>query len=151
MPTLTVDFDHSGSPLLEFYASISGEEAEGLRSVGIPAPPVRRLIALVDTGAGRSQIDLDIVRTMGLARTGEVDVCTASTGDFPIPMDLYRVDLVSSGEPPGLFVAGLEVIASPYLHGLRVGMLLGRDALEHCVLTYDGPKGRLALAYGPVR
>ena len=147
MPTISNHFDLSGRPLIELYAAMSDDEAASLRAVGIPPPTVRQVVALVNTGAGRSQLDLDVIRELGLSRTGEIEVYTASTGGSPILMDLYRIDLASPGDSPGPFATSLEVVGSPFLASLRVGMLLGRDALGHCLLTYDGPNHRFDLIY----
>jgi hypothetical protein len=146
MPVLTLDFDAlSGRPLLEVYVSLTRSEQEAVRGTDRPVPPALRLLALLDTGAGRSTLSTEIARELGLIPFSECDFYTASTGDAPLRTTEYVVDLSSAGNPPFEFARDLLVMSSD-LSGIRVGLLLGRDVLSRCLLVYDGSRGRFTLA-----
>jgi hypothetical protein len=57
------------------------------------------------------------------------------------------VDLALAGDRPGVISVDLLVFGSPIAADLRVEMLVGRDVLGACVLTYDGINRRFTLAY----
>ena len=85
--------------------------------------------------------------SLGLDLEGETEVYPASAGAFPAKMGTYIIDLDLAGDKPGCLARDLEVIGSDKLAGLKVGMLLGRDILDRCLLVYDGPHRRFTLAY----
>lgn len=147
MPILNFELDPSGQPIIELMVSISSTESV--------TPPVGAILlplvvnALVDTGASRSQVDLQKLSELNLVPTGEGDVYTASTGDSPESLDLFLVNLSFAGDQPGLLARNLSVFGSDRLTGLKVDMLLGKDVLDRCLLVYDGAGRRFTLAYNP--
>jgi len=147
MPVLSLEVDHAGRPLLELYVTMGASHAQDRRAAGLPVPGALAVVALLDTGASRSVLALSVVAQLGLVSIGKTDVFTASSGDSPATLEVFAVDLALSGDRPGPFAVGLEVIGSNTLGGVQVRMLLGRDVLDRCLLAYDGPNRRFALAY----
>lgn len=147
MPILSFEVEFTGRPLVEFYVTIGTTLAETFRDDGRPIPGPIYVKALVDTGAMGSHVDLSLLSSLGLDLEGEIDVYTASTGAVPEKMNTYTIDLHLAGDKPGCIARDLEVIGSNRLAGLKVGMLLGRDILDRCLLVYDGPHRRFTLAY----
>lgn len=131
------------------YVEVSKDDAAIFRNVGRPVPGPLKVVALIDTGAGQSQVDLSKLKTLELAPVARVDVFTASTGEKPVPRQVYTVDLSLAGAKPGPLAVNLRVVGSDSLAGLKVQMLLGRDVLDRCLLAYDGPNRRCSLAYDP--
>ena len=135
MPVLNVRIDHLGRPIVELYVAMGTTHADARREVGDPVPGIVPVNALVDTGAGQTQVSLSIIEALGLEPVGEVNLFTASTGDPAEVMDVYVVDLACAGDRPGPMAEDLRVIGSPKLSGLKVDMLLGRDVLDGCLLA----------------
>ena len=100
------------------------------------------------TGASQSQVDLEKLELLGLHAIGQVvKVYTASTGDEPITLDVYLVDLALAGDRTGPLARDLPVLGSPYLSGLKVGMLIGRDLIGRWLMTINGLDREFWLAY----
>jgi hypothetical protein len=148
MPVLRFDFDHHGRPIVEMYVSVCSAEREECRDEGRPVPPLVAVRALVDTGAGRSHVDLGALARLAISPASESLIYTA-TGGGPVPRDVYLVDLALAGNHPGPIAGDIQVFGSPIAEDLRVEMLLGRDVLGVCMLTYDGINRRFTLAYNP--
>jgi hypothetical protein len=52
-----------------------------------------------------------------------------------------------SGNPRSNLVLHSHPVIEQPLGQLGYGLLIGRDVLKRCPLVYDGPSGRLTLAY----
>ena len=148
MPVLSFDFDRHGRPIVELYVSVCSAEREECQDEGRGVPPAVPVRALVDTGAGRSHVDLGTLARLAVSPASEGFVYTAS-GDGPQARNVYLVDLALAGDKLGPIALDLQVFGSPIAEDLRVEMLLGRDVLEDCVLTYEGINRRFTLAYNP--
>lgn len=144
MPILSLRLDHAGRPTVELYVGLSAAEAEFRPPC--PAVPVR---ALVDTGAGKTNIVQWVLDRLGVSPVGQVLVHTASTGPAPVLADLYAVEISLGGETTGLLATDLEVVAAKDLSGSGVEALLGRDVLGRGLLVYDGLEERFTLAIEP--
>jgi hypothetical protein len=147
MPVLSFEAEYSGRPIVDLYVGMGSEDARALREAGGHPPVLLVVKALVDTGATRSQVDLSILEQIGLGSVGDVEFYTASSGMDPEKARLYVMDLHLAGDKPGTLAKDLRVIGSDMLAGLNVGMLLGRDILDRCLLVYDGLHRRFTLAY----
>lgn len=146
MPILHFELDLSGRPIVDLAVMVSSVDL-ALEPDQTYAPyPVK---ALVDTGAGRSQVDVAILNSFGIGQSGDIKIFTASTGEDFIRMPLFLIDLFFTGDAPGLLAQNLQVVGSDRLSGTRVDMLLGRDVLNRCLLVHDGVKRRFTLAYNP--
>jgi hypothetical protein len=116
-----------------------------LRDHGLPAFPVSRGLALIDTGAAVSAVDESVMIELGIPAIGaaasqtphgfaELNMYNASA-DFS-GIDVYGVTLkrVLGGHFRTATDTGLDVI-----------MLVGRDILRNLVVTYDGPRSRVTI------
>jgi hypothetical protein len=148
MPVLSFNFDHHGRPVVELYVSVCSAEREACRDEGRDIPPAVLIHALIDTGAGRTHVDLGTLARLAISPASEGLIYTA-TGTGPQPRDVYLLDLALAGDKPGPIALDLQVFGSPIAHDLRIEMLLGRDVLGDCMLTYDGINRRFTLAYNP--
>ncbi len=149
MPVLDVEVDLYGRLLLEMYVAVSTSDVAVFRESGRSVAGPRKVVALIDTGAGQSQVDLSIIGDLEIFAIDETRVFTASTAEEPESRDVYSVDLALAGAKPGPLAINLRVVGSDSLAGLKVQMLLGRDVLDRCLLAYDGPNRRCSLAYDP--
>jgi len=147
MPILHLDLDYTDRPILDLSVSMSSFDCVTQPDHAVFLP--RTVRALVDTGAGRSHVALEVLQSLNIEEVGKLSVNTASTGDQPVRLGEYYVDLGMPGEQPGPFVFNLKVVGSDRLQGLRVEMLLGRDVLDRCLLIYDGTNRRFSIAYNP--
>ena len=147
MPVIHVLMDHFGPPTIELAVSIGTSDRVTQPDDAILPP--RIVQALVDTGASRSHVDVNILESLRLVSVEDIAVYTASTGNQPEVMPLYAVNLSLAGDHPGPLACNLRVVGSDRLDGLRVDMLLGRDVLGDCLSIYDGINRRFSLAYNP--
>ena len=148
MPVLNFDLSHDGRPIVELYVSVPSVEREACYEEGRTVPPAILIRALVDTGAGRSHIDLDVLERLAILRAAVGLVFTASGGPAE-PRGIYLVDLALAGDEPGPLAIDLEVFGSPIAGGLQAEALLGRDILAKGALFYDGIGRRFTLALNP--
>ncbi len=145
MAILSFALTHDGRPIVDLYVSVSSIEREACLEEDRPVPPAIPIRALVDTGAGRSHVDLDVLARLDISRAKVGHVFTASGGESE-PRGVYVVDLALAGDRPGPLAIDLEVFGSPIADGLRVEALLGRDILARGILIFDGIGRRLTLA-----
>lgn len=150
MPVLSLDFDLHGRPIVELYVSVSSAERDECHVEGRAVPPALLVRALVDTGTGRSHVDLDRLAGLAIFPVSDDFIYTAS-GTGRQARDIYLVDLAIAGDQPGPISLDLPVFGSPIAKDLRVEMLLGRDVLSRCLLVYDGINLRFTLTYGTGR
>ena len=144
MPILRLPLKSSGRPEIDLALDISTVAQEDDPTAVIEPRPIT---ALLDTGASRSLVDIDILESFGLTQEGEDIVNTASSGNDPEVVPLYSVNLWIAGEQRGLLAEDLKVAGSDKLAALQVEMLLGRDVLNQCLLIYDGSGRFFSLAY----
>ena len=74
---------------------------------------------------------------------------TPSTGEQAASADQYDVSLMVLSAPnvPPLMHRNIAVLESKLLNAQGFHVLLGRDILSGCLLTYDGLNGLFSLAY----
>jgi hypothetical protein len=106
-----------------------------------PHPPVR-VLALVDTGSGRSILQHDLAEELRLVAVGAVEIDTPSSQDMPVQEYLARLWLDGSTS------VELRVLEAP-LRVPRIRALLGRDLLAFGRFTYDGPGSAFTLEVRP--
>ena len=125
------------------------QRVEALRAANRSYPKPVTVRALVDTGAACSVVDAHVLKGLGLAPTGSVQVHTPSTDGTYQYRDQYDVSLAlslprESGKSTRMWTVG--VIASELA---REGFfaLIGWDLLKDCVLHCNGPKGEFSLKW----
>jgi hypothetical protein len=100
------------------------------------SPSVRGL-AMIDTGASHSTVDLATARSAKFTHTELCQVFALHSGQAPV----YRVVL----ELPELGIKRTQkIIGHPAEHEGIVA-LIGRDILVDCTLVYDGKRGQFTL------
>jgi hypothetical protein len=109
----------------------------GGRAATKSAAPVA-VLALIDTGSGRSIVQGDLVAELGLTSVGDVEIDTPSSTDLPAREYLARFWF---NEHSSIEVRALE---AP-LKVPRVRALIGRDVLAAGDFWYDGPRGEFSL------
>jgi hypothetical protein len=148
MPYFTRQVAPNGLIVLAFIG-VSQARRQALLAAGQTVPAPINVQALVDTGATCTCVDPQVLKDLSLSPNGSATMITPSSGDHPIVVNQYDVSLVipaSQNQPP-LFHANIPVVESK-LHKLQgFHMLLGRDVLKGCLLTYDGLSGLFSLAY----
>lgn len=107
---------------------------------------------LVDTGASHTNLDDGIIQKLGLQATGSINVLTPTTGQVPVAVSTYDVDIIIQGIAlPGL--VGLpHVVANHSVSGCDLSMqgidgLIGRDILALSRMTYSGPDNHFFLSF----
>lgn len=119
-----------------------------LEKQGSKIPQPVTVQGIIDTGATNTCIDPSVVKSLGLAPIGKADITTPSTGKNPAIFDQYDVSITifSTTEESPYWIANLPVIESELDHqGFQI--LIGRDVLSQCLLTYDGKLGQYTLAF----
>jgi hypothetical protein len=75
---------------------------------------------------------------------------TPSTGSKTVEASTYDIGFGVFATRPGdlhLVVGTLPVLAAEFLQNHGYHMLIGRDVLAQCILTYNGADGYFLLAY----
>lgn len=147
MPHFTLTFTQ-GAPIIDMIIGVSGAKSQALIAAGQPLPPLQNVRALVDTGASCTCVDPMIFTALGLQPTGSAPMLTPSTGPIPIDADTYDVGLaIPNGPNNGLIIHNMPVSASELFLAQGFHVLLGRDVLSKCILTYNGAVGIFIFSY----
>jgi hypothetical protein len=73
---------------------------------------------------------------------------TPSTGTVPVDADTYDVAImIPNGPNNGLIIHNMPVTASELFAAQGFHVLVGRDILGQCILTYNGALDLFMLAY----
>lgn len=146
MPTL-IDHIRPGGPLVPLAVLLSTPRVNALKRAGLwtPTPPFH-CTGLIDTGASSTVMDPEIVKRLGLVATGTTPIITPSTGSTPVQCNQYDICLAFTN--PKVHIQSLTmpaIEAELAFQGFHV--LIGRDVLEKCILTYNGPQGIFSLEF----
>jgi len=148
MPHFTITFTQ-GVPIINLAVSVSAARRAALQAANAPIPPIQPVRRLVDTGASHTCIDPSVFQALQLQPTGSVPMHTPSTGGVPMAADTYDVGIIIASTPtsapfqkPNMQVSAADLLASQGFH-----VLVGRDILSHCVMTYNGSMQLLTVAY----
>lgn len=107
-----------------------------LQDLRRPKPRFSTMPALIDTGAQRTVVSPEAVRSVGLSKINEADLRRAG--------GVSRVDVyVASMAFPRSAFSPIEVmeVSCCDLPLPTIQCLLGRDVLSRWIFTYDGPAG----------
>jgi len=101
--------------------------------------PSAALLGMIDTGASGTLVEPNVFKPLNMKPFTVARLRTASTVQ-PLIRGQYRTRIVIAQD------IAFEVDAvGGSLIGQRVQCLIGRDILQHMVLTYDGPRSRFTL------
>lgn len=108
------------------------------QNVAIPAPLTG--VALIDTGASITCVDISIIQSLNIQPIGTTTVYTpqgnATQQLFPIKLSF----------PGTAIVISLNAVLGSVLLAQNIGALIGRDILSRCVLVYNGPLGSFSFS-----
>lgn len=128
---------------------VSMAKNQALQTAGQPVPPMQQVQALIDTGASGTCVDPLVLNALQLQPTGITPMLTPSTGITPVDADTYDVSVVIAsiqGQLP-LVIPNMAVSAAELFLAQGFHVLLGRDILQRCILTYNGTIGLFMLAF----
>jgi hypothetical protein len=112
----------------------------------VPQPAVIK--AQLDTGAHRTGIDRRIFEQLEL--WGEIDteyILTGSTEEEPHPAPVYVANVTILGAEGDRTFDTLLVIAHSFGAHEQARAVIGRDILDHCHLTWEGPQRKFSLVF----
>jgi len=135
-------------PVLEVQIEIPSVLAQSLQATNSPIPPPVVGIALVDTGASITSVDVSIATRLGLNPNG---VAMVGTAGGPRQQSTYQARLSFPGTPlPGFEhpkVLGCDLTGQMVMNQQPIIALIGRDFLLHCVFVYSGGAGAWSLSF----
>ena len=137
--------DPNGSYLLALHGptilvDIGFDPAFNPSNNAIPVAAITNMPALVDTGASQSYIDTAVATALGLPIVDK-ETLSGSAGSHTVDVYLAQIHVPSLGLTIWGRVAGVNLVAGGQTHAA----LIGRTFLQHLVLHYDGPTGRVTL------
>lgn len=136
-------------PVLPVQVEVPTALANQLRQTGQMVPAPAPGLALIDTGASVSAVDVAVIQQLGVQPVGIATVGTAG-GQQQQPTFPARLTFPGLNLPPidfnqllGSNLAGQMVagIGQPLI------ALLGRDLLQRFILVYNGPAAMFTLAF----
>ena len=149
MPHFTLQNSPQG-PVLNAYVGVSIARETALTSSGQPTPNPQLIRALVDTGASITSVDPSVLTALNLTATGNTLIHTPSTGNKPVPADLFDIGLLipaASNNQSALIISILPVICAELLVAQGFHALIGRDVLAQCLLIYNGTTKLFTICY----
>jgi hypothetical protein len=120
-----------------------------MSSQGLPLPAPVSGVALIDTGASHTCVNDAALKALAVNPIG---VTTTRTAAGPATQSRYPVRLEFPGEALDLefsSVTGVDLsgqAVSVNNSQIPIIVLVGRDVLGNCVLTYNGPGGFFTLS-----
>ena len=128
-------------PRLPVAIAPTDEHFSALANQGKPLPAPVNGLAMIDTGAARTAVDVDAAKQAGLIAvdSGVVHSATHENARAPVYMCKFLFPGWSMQISPAT-VLGLSLASQ----GLVA--LIGRDALSQCIFVYNGSDGRVSLA-----
>jgi hypothetical protein len=127
-------------PIVEVIISPHNAIARQLLAQGVNPPTVTGM-ALIDTGASMTCVDVQAAATLKVPIVGQMQLASVSHPTSTHP--LYPIHIQFSGI--SVSVEAPRATGTP-LASLGIVALLGRDALQTCVLIYNGVAGHFTLA-----
>ncbi len=137
-------------PIITTGLTITQAHADALTAAGSPVPPVVSCRFLIDTGADGCVVKHEFAVKAGLklinANSPLAGVGVDTTGKTYMGRVVFGVpSKVISGAVHSMSV-DTQVMSGDLKTTLFDG-LIGRDVLQHFVMTYDGKTGRVTMQY----
>jgi predicted aspartyl protease len=125
-------------PVIQVTVSLEQNAAKALLAQG-KAVPTKSGLALIDTGASNTCVDAQVAQELGLPVIDVGSMQSASHDKHPC--NIYPVQIVMP----------IITLNSPRTMGANLAaqgllVLIGRDVLASCNLSYNGPSGQFTLA-----
>lgn len=125
--------------IMPVQIGIPSSLAAQMTAQGQTPPPPEEIMALVDTGASITAINVTVAQRLGLPVTGSIQIGGATgVADQPLYAALFRLpDPFVEWDP--MTLAGANLSGTPF------DILIGRNVLCSMTLSYDGKSGRFSL------
>ena len=148
MPAIRRSYSPLHGPLVPICLRPEPTRAEMLRKANRPLPEQVHGLALIDTGAKLSCVDVAVGKNL-FQQVGVCQTYTPSTGDDePHMAEIFFGNFSFPGiKMPEREQELLGMKLGYEVDGRKVLMLLGRDFLDGCTLTYDGPQQMFELRW----
>lgn len=142
MPSFTSQVANlqSVGPVVELRLAVGSAAEAALRKAGSPIPSPLAAVAMIDTGATSSVIQVGLAAQLGLNPVGVTYINTPSSTN--VACYEYLVRLVF----PNNVLVEATVLEAP-LQGQHIQCLIGRDVLAHGVLVYIGYGNLFSLSF----
>lgn len=132
--------------MIDVLVGVSDPKRLALTAAKQPIPNPVPIRALIDTGASCTCLDPLVVQQLGLVPTGTTPMLTPTTGPNPVNCNQYDVLLALIHPMLHYTFHALPVVESQVVHqGFH--LLLGRDVLNGCHLTYQGHAQTFSLCF----
>ena len=129
-------------PALQVEIGIPSVLASALQQLQTQIPTPHVGLALIDTGASITAVDLAVLQALGLSPIGVTQVATP---ERQVEQPVYACDISFPGTPiprlPFNSVIGSNIALLGY------SALIGRDVLRFFQLVYNGAEGFWTLAF----
>ncbi len=128
-------------PIVQVMVGIEQNIAQQLLAKGLPLPEPVAGVALIDTGATSTCIDVGIAEKLNLPVVDVVSVVSASHADTKQNVYPALIEVVGIAIKFNAFRAiGVPLAAQ------GIDVLIGRDLLQHCTIFYNGIVGSFTLS-----
>jgi len=129
-------------PIVEISVGPSLSYAQAMAKKGLSVPQPVKAVAMIDTGASGTVITPSVTQQLGLSPVGLSKMSTPST-TTAVTAAVFNLGLTF---PNGVSVASIMALEAP-LGGQHIQCLIGRDVLQHGVLTYIGYINQYTLSF----
>lgn len=135
-----------GGPIVDIQFAVSHLRAGELRKAGIPVPEPVIVAGLLDTAAQGSSLDKRVIDRLELGFARSINLVTNTTEVGGEPRDQFKaLATLGAGQDDPLTKTILVIEADFSQRGFLA--LVGRDLLQYCVFTYDGPGEQFTLNF----
>jgi hypothetical protein len=145
MPVLTGKLGPWG-PTIHIKVMQTNQRVEALKKAGKKFSSPTTIIGLIDTGASISALDSALIIDLGLEPRGVVSLHTPTTGTAYQKRMSYDALFITGENSEHPLSKALQVIES-HLASQGFFALIGRDFLDECQFSYDGPRQSFTLQW----
>lgn len=148
MSLITAEIAPEGA-VIDLLVGVSENRRAVLVRNGLAVPAEVALRAQIDTGSFATGMMPETFSRLGILPFERISVRTPSTprGES-CPCDRYHVGLaLVSGMARTPFPGGYVIASEDFSPEEHIQAIIGRDILDRCYLTYDGPHKTFSLAF----
>ncbi|HEV3270748.1 MAG TPA: aspartyl protease family protein [Candidatus Methylacidiphilales bacterium] len=135
---------------MDVIIAVSAPRYQALIDEKQPIPSPVTIRVLLDTGAGVTAIDAQVLNQLGITPRGVMPCHTPSTKDGAAHnLRVFDVGLgfIHIPNPPASLVFNPIPVVEAHLAHQGIQGLIGRDVLAKCLLTYNGQANTFSLAF----